>query len=148
VIDLYAMSLKLYAALGPEKSTQAFVHYPANTFRGQDKPLKDDTHHNAYGGYELARCIVEGIKTNVPALAAHLAKDAGVFDPSKPDSPEKVDIPASPLSGATEEPVGVEGDTVGLIVTRFGPSDVAALILRARTDRLLMVVPPMAAGWF
>ncbi len=106
VIDLHAMSLKFYAALGPEKSTKAFVHYPANTFPGQDKPLKDDTHHSNYGGYELARCVVEGIKANVPTLAAHLAKDAGSFDPSNPDQPDKVDIPASPISGATEKPAG------------------------------------------
>ncbi len=105
VIDLNAMSLKLYAALGPEKSTKAFVHYPANTFPGQDKPLKDDTHHNAYGAYELARCVVEGIKANVPELAAHLVPDADAFDPAKPDPPEKVDIPASPVT-AVEKPAG------------------------------------------
>jgi lysophospholipase L1-like esterase len=106
VIDLNAMSLKLYAALGPENSKKAFVHYPANTFPGQDKPLKDDTHHNAYGGYELARCVVEGIRANVPELAKRLAKDAGAFDPAKPDAPEKVDIPPSPASGTTATPAG------------------------------------------
>lgn len=106
VIDLNAMSMKLYAALGPEKSTKAFVHYPANTFPGQDKPLKDDTHHSTYGGYELARCVVEGIKASVPSLAAHLVKDTGTFDPSNPDAPEKVRIPASPLKGPTEKPAG------------------------------------------
>ncbi|WP_395736808.1 rhamnogalacturonan acetylesterase [Prosthecobacter sp.] len=106
VIDLNAMSLKLYAALGPDASAKAFVHYPANTFPGQDKALKDNTHHNAYGGYELARCIVEGLKTSVPALAAHLAKDAGTFDPTHPDAPEKVAIPPSPLTGPTEKPAG------------------------------------------
>ncbi|MEA3212898.1 MAG: hypothetical protein QOE70_5955 [Chthoniobacter sp.] len=106
VIDLNAMSLKLYAALGPEKSKKAFVYYPANTFPGQVKPLSDDTHHSAYGGYELGRCVVEGIKANVPALATHLVKDAGTFDPANPDPPEKVEIPASPVTGATEKPAG------------------------------------------
>lgn len=106
VIDLNAMSLKFYGALGPAKSTKAFVFYPANTFPGQDTELKDRTHHSAYGGYELARCMVEGIKAQVPALAAHLAKDAGDFDPSKPDVPEKFDIPASRVIGKTEKPAG------------------------------------------
>ena len=106
VIDLNAMSLKLYAALGESKSTKAFVFFPANTFPGQDKELKDNTHHSDYGGYELARCVVEGIKANVPALAARLAHDAGTFDPTKPDAPEKVDIPLSPVTGATEKPTG------------------------------------------
>jgi lysophospholipase L1-like esterase len=99
VIDLNAMSLKFYAALGPQKSAMAFVFYPANTFSGQEKELKDNTHHNAYSAYELARCVIEGIKANVPELAKHLAKDAGTFDPSKPDPAEKVDIPASLVSG-------------------------------------------------
>jgi hypothetical protein len=51
---------------------RAFAHYPANTFPGQGQPLRDDTHPNACGGYELARCVVEGIRANVPALAAQL----------------------------------------------------------------------------
>lgn len=106
VIDLNAMSLKLYAALGPENSKKAFVFYPANTFPGQDNELKDNTHHNTYGGYELARCIVEGIKANVPELAKQLARDAGSFDPARPDAPEKVEIPRSPVIGATETPTG------------------------------------------
>ena len=106
VIDLNAMSMKLHAALGPEKSAKAFVFYPANTFPGQASELKDNTHHSAYGGYELARCMVEGIKTSVPALATHLFKDVGTFDPANPDPLEKVDIPASPVSGAIEKPAG------------------------------------------
>ena len=105
VIDLNAMSLQFYAALGPDKSTTAFVHYPANTFPGQEKALKDDTHHNAYGGYELARCVVEGIRANIPELASHLANDAGTFDPSHPDAPENVEIPPSALT-AVEKPAG------------------------------------------
>lgn len=104
VIDLNAMSIKLYTALGEEKSTKAFVFYPANIFPGQDKDLKDNTHHSAYGGYELARCIVEGINASVPALAAHLREDAGTFDPANPDPSEKVNIPASPVTGAMEQP--------------------------------------------
>lgn len=105
VIDLHAMSLKLYAALGEEGSKRAFVHYPANTFPGQEKALRDDTHHNVYGGYELARCMVEGIRAQVPVLASYLRPDAGSFDPSKPDDPDLLDIPASLAAGA-EKPEG------------------------------------------
>ena len=106
VIDLNAMSLKLYAALGPQQSTKAFAHYPANSFPGQDKPLADNTHHNNYGAYELARCVVDSIRTNVPTLATNLASDAGPFDPSKPDPAEKVQIPISPVTGMPERPEG------------------------------------------
>lgn len=100
VIDLHAMSLKLYAALGPEHSKQAFVFYKAGSLAGIPQELKDNTHHNNFGGYELARCVVEGIKANLPGLAGHLAKDAGSFDPSNPDSPERLALPMSPLKQA------------------------------------------------
>jgi lysophospholipase L1-like esterase len=105
VIDLNAMSLKFYEAIGAENSKKAFVHYAAGTFPGQTEALKDDTHFNNYGGYELARCMVEGIKVNVPALAKLLADDAGTFDPSKPDSVETFSVPASPFA-ASEKPAG------------------------------------------
>jgi lysophospholipase L1-like esterase len=106
VIDLNAMSLKLYAALGPKGSAKAFAHYPANSFPGQERALEDDTHHNAYGAYELARCVVEGIKAHVPALAGVLRNDLGSFDPAKPDAPEKFDLPGSPVAGWMEKPAG------------------------------------------
>ena len=105
LIDLHAMSLELYAALGPDDSAGAFVHYPANTFPDQPNALKDDTHHNVYGAYELARCVIEGMKTEVPKLAKHLRNDVGSFDPSKPDDPEQLGIAAS-LSAGAETPEG------------------------------------------
>ncbi|HEV7403238.1 MAG TPA: GDSL-type esterase/lipase family protein, partial [Chthoniobacteraceae bacterium] len=105
VIDLNAMSLKFYAALGPEKSTKAFVHYPANTFPGKDKALSDDTHHNAYGSYELARCVIEGIKTAKLDLVKDLAPDVKPFDPSQPDRPEAFAVPSTPI-GKMEKPEG------------------------------------------
>jgi lysophospholipase L1-like esterase len=106
VIDLHAMSLTLYAAMGEEPSKSLFVFYPANTYPGQKDELKDNTHHNNFGGYELARCVVEGIKTSVPDLAARLTDDAGTFDPAKPDSPESLDLAPSPRPVATETPAG------------------------------------------
>ncbi len=84
LIDLNAMSTLFYEALGPEKSKLAFA--PG-----------DGTHHNNYGSYELARCIVEGIKANKLGLVKYLEKGAGPFDPSHPDSLESFKIPASPL---------------------------------------------------
>lgn len=105
VIDLHTMSLKFYAAMGEEGSKRAFVHYPANTFPGQYSDLKDDTHHNVYGAYELARCVAEGIREQVPDLAKYLRAEAGSFDPSRPDDPDQLDIPASLFIDA-EEPEG------------------------------------------
>ncbi|HMP05829.1 MAG TPA: hypothetical protein PJ982_05725 [Lacipirellulaceae bacterium] len=52
-----------------------------------DRAFVDDAHHTEFGGYELARCVVEGIRSDVPSLARHLARDAGTFDPARPDAP-------------------------------------------------------------
>ena len=100
VIDLNAMSLKFYEALGEEGSKHAFVHYPANTFPNQPQALKDDTHHNPYGGFELAKCVVQGIKDNVPELAKRLRPDIPGFDPAKPDDFASFRLPSGGVSSA------------------------------------------------
>jgi len=85
LIDLNAMSKLFYEAMGPENSKKAFVHYPANTYPGQDKPLADDTHFNPYGAYELAKCIVQGIRLNKLELGKYLLDGLPAFDPAHPD---------------------------------------------------------------
>jgi lysophospholipase L1-like esterase len=104
LIDLNAMSASLYEALGPEDSKKLFVHYPAGSFSGQEAELKDDSHHSAYGAYELAKCIVEGIKASVPELARYLS-DTPAFDPAHPDPFENWCWPVSPVFG-TNKPDG------------------------------------------
>jgi len=97
LIDLNASSKQIYQALGVEKSKLALLHYPAKTFPGQTDPLRDDTHFSAYGAYEMARCVIEGIRQGVPELAAFLAPSVQPFDPSHPDDPAQVAILASPF---------------------------------------------------
>jgi lysophospholipase L1-like esterase len=97
LIDLNVMSKTLYEAWGPEQSKKAFVHYPAGTYPGQDKPLKDDTHFNAYGAYAMARCVVEAIRTSDLPLKDMLAEDVTPFDPARPDPISGWSVPASPL---------------------------------------------------
>jgi hypothetical protein len=72
------------------------VHYPAGTFPGQTEELKDDTHFNAYGAYELAKCVVEGIKHNNLDIAKYLLEGLPTFDSSRPDPVESWSLPASP----------------------------------------------------
>ena len=95
VIDLNAMSKTLYEAWGPDRSLKAFVHYPANTFPDQTTELKDNTHFSPYGGYQLAKCVVQGLKSNVPDLAKLLLKDVPSFDPARPDPIESFVWPLS-----------------------------------------------------
>ncbi|RYE18645.1 MAG: rhamnogalacturonan acetylesterase, partial [Sphingobacteriaceae bacterium] len=97
LIDLNAMTTKMWDALGTESSTKAFVHYPANSYPGQDKALLDNTHFNPYGAYEIAKCIVQGIKDNHLDIAKYLVEVPN-FDPSKPDALDSFHWPESPKS--------------------------------------------------
>jgi lysophospholipase L1-like esterase len=85
LIDLNAMSKPLYEAWGPEVSKRAFAP-------------NDGTHHNNYGSYELARCIVVGIRANKLNLVKYLSQDAAPFDPGHPDPIDSFRVPASPQS--------------------------------------------------
>ncbi len=89
LIDLNEMSKTLYEAWGPVESVKAFVHYPANTFPGQDKKLEDNTHFNTYGAWQIARCIVIGIRDKKLGIAKFLNKESVPFNPAKPDPVEK-----------------------------------------------------------
>jgi lysophospholipase L1-like esterase len=97
LIDLNAMSKLLYETWGPETSIKAFVHYPANTFPGQDKKLEDNTHFNPYGAYQLASCIVSSIRKQKLPLAKFIRNEIPLYDPAKPIAFEKFYWPLSSL---------------------------------------------------
>jgi lysophospholipase L1-like esterase len=101
LIDLNAMSKTLFEAMGPEGSLKAFMHYPANAFPNQTEAISDDTHFNKYGAYELARCVVHGIRADKLALQKFLNKDLPDFDPAKPDPVDSFDLPATPIPPKT-----------------------------------------------
>lgn len=100
LIDLNAMSKTMYEAWGPQKSIKAFVHYPANTFPGQEKKLEDNTHFNTYGAYEIARCIVQAIQDIKLPIAKQLKKTVVPFNPAQPDAEENWYWPQSVLKAA------------------------------------------------
>ncbi|HWC96419.1 MAG TPA: rhamnogalacturonan acetylesterase [Candidatus Sulfopaludibacter sp.] len=80
LIDLNAMSKPFYEALGPVDAHRAFAG-------------DDTTHHSDYGSYELAKCVVQGIKDAQLPIAKFLL-DVPVFDPAHPDPFQNFDIPA------------------------------------------------------
>jgi lysophospholipase L1-like esterase len=99
-IDLNAMSKTLYGALGPEGSKLAFAEpRPGNL---------DNTHHNAYGSYELAKAVVSGLRSLQLPVARHVADDFA-FDPAHPDPASSFAVPASP-DFTQERPLGDEAN--------------------------------------
>lgn len=97
LIDLSAMSKTLFEALGPELSTHAFMHYAANSYPNQTDPISDDTHFNSYGAYELARCIVHGIRTANLPIVKFLDPGVPDFDPAHPDPISTFHLPTTPI---------------------------------------------------
>lgn len=81
LIDLNAMSLPFYEALGPASINKAFV---------------DSTHHNDYGSYELAKFVVQGIIDARLPLAAHVVSDWRPIDPAHPDPVGRFRLPPDP----------------------------------------------------
>lgn len=81
LIDLHQMSRELYISLKADL----------------DKAFQDGTHHNNYGSYEMARCVVEGIRRAKLPLASSIREEVGSFDPSKPDPLSAFIYAVSPL---------------------------------------------------
>jgi lysophospholipase L1-like esterase len=97
-IDLNTMSKTLYEALGPDGSKAAFAEPAPGRL--------DNTHHDNYGSYELAKAVVLGLRdANVPA-AAYIVDDFA-FDPAHPDPVASFAVPPSPHRTA-QRPLGDE----------------------------------------
>ena len=85
VIDLNLMTKTLFETMGMEDSKRLLVHYPANSFPDQPKPLADNTHFNPFGAYEVAKCVVMGMKQLGLPCIQHLRTDWQDFNPAQPD---------------------------------------------------------------
>jgi len=82
LIDLNASTKIFFEALGYEDSKRALVHYPAEMY---GRKLEDNTHFNPYGAYEVAKCVVMGMKQlNLP-IVKYLRADWQDFNPAQPD---------------------------------------------------------------
>lgn len=89
LIDLQQMGAAFYESMGPEVSHRAFANAGENT------------HHNDYGSYEIAQCVLQGIRQNKLELAAFIVEDFKGFDPSHPDPIATFKVPTS--TNATDE---------------------------------------------
>jgi len=88
VIELHDMTRAFFETLGYEGSKKSLVHYPANTFPGQEKALEDNTHFNPYGAYEVAKMVVMGMKQLKLPIVQYLREDWQDYTPLHPDKPE------------------------------------------------------------
>ena len=82
LIDLNASTKVFFETLGFEDSKRALVHYPAETY---GRKLEDNTHFNPYGAYEVAKCVVMGMKQLQLPIVKYLRSDWQDFNPAQPD---------------------------------------------------------------
>lgn len=102
LIELHDMTRTLFEALGEEGSKQALVHYPAHTFPGQQKAFADNTHFNPYGAYQVAKCVVEGMKIIGLPLLQYLRPEYQPYNPAHPDNPATFRWAQSPFFDAVK----------------------------------------------
>ena len=82
LIDLNQMTKTFFETLGYEDSKRALVHYPKEAY---GKELADNTHFNPYGAYEVAKCVVMGMKQLQLPIVQYLRPEWRDFDPTHPD---------------------------------------------------------------
>jgi lysophospholipase L1-like esterase len=96
LIDIHAMTKILYETWGVDESKNAFVHYPANTFPGQEKILKDNSHFNEFGANEVALCIMKGIIEQDISIKRFMVDSDFSYSPTFPNSFKEWDLLMSP----------------------------------------------------
>lgn len=105
LIDLHQMTRILYEAMGVEESKKAFVHYPAGSYPNQTKDFADNTHFNPYGAYQIAKCVIEGMKSlNLPIIQ-YLREGYVTYHPNQPDDWNSFQWYDSPFT-EIEKPAG------------------------------------------
>jgi lysophospholipase L1-like esterase len=82
-VDLTALTTELNEAYGSSLSTKFYVHYPAGAYGAA--ALKDNTHFNPFGAYEISKCVVMGLKSLDVPFMSNLREEWKDFDPRKPD---------------------------------------------------------------
>jgi len=89
LIDLNAMSKVLYESAGAKGTCRIFAH-------NADMSEKNSTNHSPYGAYELAKCVITGLRRLDVPLAKSVVDDLPPFDPAKPDAEKDFKVPPSP----------------------------------------------------
>ena len=105
LIDFWTLTKTMVEAAGPEASKSMFVHYPMDSFKGQEKALSDDTHFSVFGAWEISKIFANELqKTNHP-LSQYVKKSFKGFDPAAPDQRADFKYVMSPFV-MTKKPAG------------------------------------------
>ena len=72
------------------------MKFKAGSYPGVERDISDTTHFNNFGAYELARCIVHGIREDKLPLAKFLDPSVPDFDPAHPDDFADFHLPYTP----------------------------------------------------
>ena len=83
-IDLTALTTELDEAYGSSLSTKFYVHYPAGAYGAA--ALKDNTHFNPFGAYEISKLVVMGLKSLDIPFISNLREEWKDFNPGNPDN--------------------------------------------------------------
>ena len=86
-IDLTALTTELNEAYGSSLSTKFYVHYPAGAYG--EAALKDNTHFNPFGAYEISKLVVMGLKSLDIPFISNLREEWKDFNPRNPDNWEE-----------------------------------------------------------
>ena len=97
LIDLNAMSKTMDEALGPQGADHLFMKFKAGSYPGVERDINDSTHFNGYGAYEMARCIVQGIREDKLPIAKFLDPTVPSFKPAQPDAFATFSLPYTPM---------------------------------------------------
>jgi lysophospholipase L1-like esterase len=97
LIDLNAMSKTMFETMGKEGADHAFMKFKAGSYPGVERDISDTTHFNNYGAYELARCIVHGIREDKLPLVKLLDRSVPYFNPAQPDAFATFSLPYTPM---------------------------------------------------
>ena len=98
LIDLQTLSQKLYQAVGEKNLAKLFAFADGK---------QDGTHHNNYGSYQLAQCVLHSLQKQQHPLAKHIIEHF-TYDPSQPTPMEHFEVPISTAPPKTQRPDGDE----------------------------------------
>jgi lysophospholipase L1-like esterase len=96
LIDLNDMSKIMFEAMGPAGADHAFMKFKAGSYPGVKSDISDSTHFNNFGAYELARCVVHGIREQNLPIAKFLDPSVPDFSPAHPDAFADFHLPYTP----------------------------------------------------